>query len=165
MIGQTFRYMRNKIFTQLLESENIIRALVVEDKNFLNVELNVEQQKYMDTPRLLIRNYLYPYKKIFDTAMEKKTIISMEFSNFQKQGQNYRNGLVTFYILTPIELENTDYGIRYDYIGDELETIFNNTTIGEFHYDTRGDIDVGDRYIGQYVTFRIVEFHIDKVDL
>ena len=160
MTGQTFGHMRNKIFAQLLQSENIIKSLVVESKNFLDVELNEEQQKYINNPRLLIRKQLYPYKRIFDTTTEKKTIISMQLSDFYKQGKNYRNGLVTFYMLTPIELENTNYGMRYDYIGDELETLFEKTTIGEFNFHSRGDIDVGDRYIGQYISFRIVNFHI-----
>ena len=112
MIGQTFGHMRNKIFTQLLQNENIVKSLVVEDKSFLDIELNDEQQKYIDSPRLLIRNYIYPYKRIFDTTTEKKTIISMQLSDFHKQGRNYRNGVLTFYVLTPIELENTDYGMK-----------------------------------------------------
>ena len=160
MIGQTFGDMRNKICLELLQNQNIIKALVVENKDFLNVALNDEQQKYIDNPSLLIRNYVYPYKKIFDTAMEHKTIISTEFSNFNKQGKSYRNGLVTFYILCPIEIESTAYGVRYDYIADEIETIFTKTTIGEFNFHNRGDIEVGDRYIGHYITLRITEFHI-----
>lgn len=160
MVGYSFGYMRNKVFTELLQNENIIKSLVIEDKDFLDVELNKKQQSYIDNPRLLIRNYIYPYKKIFDTATEKKTLISTQFSNFSKQGKNYRNGKVTFYILVPTDLEDTTYGVRYDFIGDELEKIFTNTTIGEFNFDDRGDIDVGDRYIGHYVTFKITEFHI-----
>ena len=160
MVGQTFKHMRNKIFTELLQNQNVIKALVVEDKDFLNIELNEEQQSYIDNPFLLIRKYIYPYKKIFDTAVEKRTIISTQLSNFRKQGKNYRNGTLTFYILTPVDLENTSYGIRYDYICDEIEEIFDNTTIGEFNFDTRGDIEVGDRYIGHYISFKITEFHI-----
>ena len=162
MIGQTFGYMRNKIFSELLQNKNVVKALVVEDEDFLNATPNEEKQQYIDNPVLLMRNYVYPYKRIFDTATEHKTIICTQFSDFNKYGKNYRNGLVTFYILTPIELEKTIFGIRYDYIGDEIETIFSNTTIGEFNFDNRGDIDVGDRYIGHYVTFRITDFHIDK---
>ena len=160
MVGYSFGYMRNKLFAELLQNENIIKSLVIDDKNFLDVELNDTQQSYIDNPRLLIRNYIYPYKKIFDTTIEKKTIISTQFSEFRKQGKNYRNGTVTFYILVPVDLEDTAYGVRYDYIGDEIENIFANTTIGEFNFDDRGDIDVGDRYIGHYVTFKITEFHI-----
>ena len=161
MTGQTFGYMRNKVFTELLQNENIIKALVVESENFLDTTLTEQQQQYIQTPRLLIRNYVYPYKKMFDTTTDNKTIITTEFSNFKKHGKNYRNGMVTFYILTPISLENTIYGIRHDYIGDEMETIFNNTTIGEFNFESRGDIDVGDRYVGHYVSFDITEFHIE----
>lgn len=160
MIGQTFGFMRNKVFSELLQNTNIIKALVIEDESFLDVIPTAEQQEYIDDPIKLIRNYVYPYKKIFDTAVEHKTIISTEFSNFNKMGRNYRNGIVTFYILTPVILENTSYGVRYDYIGDEIEEVFNNTNIGEFSFDSRGDIDVGDRYIGHYVSFRITEFHI-----
>lgn len=160
MTGQTFTYMRNKIFAELLQNEKIIKALVVEDKDFLNVSIKKEEQKYLDNPLLLVRNYIYPYKKIFDTATEHKTIISTEFSEFYKVGKNYRNGYVTFYVLVPTILEDTMCGIRYDFICDEIENIFNNTTIGEFHYDTRGDIEVGDKYIGHYVRFKITEFHI-----
>ena len=160
MVGYNFGYMRNKVFAELLQNENIIKALVVEDKNFLDIELNEKQRSYIKNPRLLIRNYIYPYKRIFDTTTEKKPIISTQFSNFRKSGKNYRNGTVTFYILVPIDLEDTQCGVRYDYIGDEIENIFTNTTIGEFSFYDRGDIDVGDRYIGHYVTFAITEFHI-----
>ena len=160
MVGYSFGYMRNKVFTELLQNNDIIKSLVIDDKNFLDVELNDEQQSYIDNPRRLIRNYIYPYKRIFDTTVEKKTIISTQFSNFRKQGKNYRNGTVTFYILVPVDLEDTAYGVRYDYIGDEIENIFTNTTIGEFSFYDRGDMDVGDRYIGHYVTFNITEFHI-----
>ena len=162
MIGQTFKYMRDKVCLEILQNENVVKALTMENQDFLDVIPNEEQQNYLDNPILLMRNYLYPYKRIFDTATEHKTILCMKFSNFQKYGKNYRNGLVTFYILTPINLEKTMYGIRYDYIGDELEKIFTDTTIGEFNFDDRGDIDVGDRYIGHYVTFKITEFHIVK---
>ena len=160
MIGQTFRYMRNKIFTELLQNENIIRALVIEDSNFLDASPTSEEQKFIDNPLSLVRSYIYPYKHNFDTATEHKTIITTQFSDFNKVGRNYRNGYVTFYVLTPIILENTAYGVRYDYICDEIEEVFSNTTIGEFNFDSRGDIDVGDRYIGHYITFRITEFHI-----
>ena len=160
MIGQTFKDMRNKVCLELLQNQNIIKALIVEEEDFLDTPLNEEQQTYIDNPSRLIRNYVYPYKKIFDTAVEHKTIISTQFSNFRKQGKNYRNGLVTFYVLCPLETESTSYGIRYDYIGDEIETIFTNTTIGEFSFDSRGDIDIGDRFIGHYITFRVTEFHI-----
>jgi hypothetical protein len=162
MIGQTFGYMRNKVFSELLQNENVIKALVIEDRDFLDVTPNEEQQEYIDNPASLIRNYVYPYKRIFDTATEHKTLICTEFSNFYKKGKNYRDGLVTFYILTPIALEKTMCGIRYDYIGDEIETIFTNTTIGEFNFKSRGDIDVGDRYIGHYITFQVVDFHINN---
>ena len=97
---------------------------------------------------------------MFDTATEHKTIICTELSNFYKRGKNYRNGILTLYILTPTQLENTNYGIRYDFIGDEIENIFTDTTIGEFSFESRGDIDVGDRYIGHYISFKITEFHI-----
>lgn len=160
MIGQTFSDMRNKVCFELLQNQNVIKALVIEDEDFLNTVPNEEQQKYIDNPSLLIRNYVYPYKKIFDTTVEHKTIISTQFSNFRKHGKNYRNGLVTFYVLCPLETEGSSYGIRYDYIGDEIETIFTNTTIGEFNFDSRGDIDIGDRFIGHYITFRVTEFHI-----
>ena len=160
MVGYNFGYMRNKVFTELLQNENIIKALVINDKNFLDIEPNNTQQLYITNPRKLIRKYIYPYKKIFDTTTEKKPILSTEFAKFRKRGKNYRDGTITFYILMPIDLEDTIYGVRYDYIGDEIEDIFTNTTIGEFSFDSRGDVDVGDRYIGHYVTFRITEFHI-----
>lgn len=160
MIGQTFGNMRNKVCLELLQNQNIVKALVVEDENFLDTVLNEQQQEYIDDPSLLMRKYVYPYKKTFDTAMEHKTIISIAFSNFNKQGKNYRNGLVTFYVLCPVNIEKTAYGVRYDYIADEIENVFTKTTIGEFNFHNRGDIEVGDRYIGHYVTLKITEFHI-----
>jgi hypothetical protein len=160
MIGQTFSYIRNKIFTELLKNKNIIKALIVEKENFLDATLSVEQEEYINQPTSLIRKYIYPYKKFFDTITEKKTIITTELKGFRKQGKNYRNGHLTFYILVPVDFEKTTHGVRYDYIADEMETIFEKTTIGEFNFEDRGDIEVGDRYIGHYITFKITEFHI-----
>ena len=94
MIGQTFGNMRNKICLELLQNQNIIKALIVDDKDFLDTTLDDEQQKYLDNPSLLIRKYVYPYKKMFDTTIEHRTIISTRFSDFNKHGKNYRNGLV-----------------------------------------------------------------------
>ena len=158
--GQKFSDLRNRTFAELLQNKNLVKAIVVDNKDFLNATPTAEQQDLIDNPKKLIRNQIYPYKKTFDTTVEKKVIITSEFTDFKKQGKNYRDGEVTFYILTPIPLEQTDYGIRFDYIGDLMEEIFSKTTIGEFNFSDRGDITLDSQYLGQYVSFRIVEFHI-----
>lgn len=160
IIGQKFREIRNKIFAELLQNKDLIRAIVVDSKDFINATPIDIQQELINNPKKLIRNYIYPYKKMFDTVTDKKVIITTELTGFKKANNSYRNGMVTFYILTPTALEDTNYGVRHDYIGDIMETIFANTTIGEFNFIDRGDIDIGNGYIGHYVSFQIVEFHI-----
>lgn len=160
--GQNFNELRNKIFAELLQNKDLIKAIVIDGEDFLNVSPTPSQQDLIDNPKKLIRSHIYPYKKMFDTVTEKKVMITTELTGFKKQGHNYRNGILTFYILVPVDLENTNYGIRYDFIGDTIETIFANTTIGELNFLNRGDIDIGNGYIGHYVSFQIVEFHIVK---
>jgi hypothetical protein len=163
IIGQSFSEIRNKVFAELLQNENLLKAVVIESEDYLNETPTKEQLDLLKNPNKLIRNYIYPYKKIFDTATEKKTIISTELTGFKKQGRNnYRNGIVTFYILTPTLLEKTKYGLRTDCIGDLMEEIYTNTTIGELNFYDRGDIDIGDNYIGHYISFQVTEFHIVK---
>jgi hypothetical protein len=162
IIGQKFREIRNRTFAELLQNIDLLKAVVIESEDFLNESPTEQQLKLLNNPNKLIRNYIYPYKKMFDTVTEKKVIISSEFTGFKKQGRNYRGGMVTFYILSPTQLEKTKYGLRNDYIGDLIEEIFTNTTIGELNFLDRGDIDIGDNYIGHYITFQVVEFHIVK---
>jgi hypothetical protein len=160
VIGQKFSEMRNKVFAELLQNKELLKAIVVESEDYLNESPTQEQLELLKNPSKLIRNYIYPYKKMFDTVTEKKVIISSELTGFKKQGRNYRDGFVTFYILSPTQLEKTKYGLRNDCIGDLIEEIFTNTTIGELHFADRGDIDIGDNYIGHYITFKVTEFHI-----
>lgn len=162
--GQKFSDIRNKTFAELLQNEELIKALVVDKENFLDISPTAEQQDLIDNPKKLIRNYIYPYKKTFDTTVEKKTMISSSFTGFTKQGRNYRNGKVTFYVLTPTPLEKTNYGMRHDYICDIMEEIYTKTTIGEFSFESRGDFELDSQYIGHYITFKLIEFHIVNKD-
>lgn len=68
--------------------------------------------------------------------------------------------MVQCLIFIPTEQEKTNEGIRYDFIADRLEEIFNKTGIGEFEFGGRSDIDINkDKYLCHRVTFHIIDFH------
>ena len=110
----------------------------------------------------LIRKQIFPYKNVSDTILKENTFITTMFANFTKsKDKNFISGTVNFYIITSTTLEKTDYGSRYDFIGDELEEVFNNTGIGVFEFKGRGDIDFPkDDFQCHMIRFDITDFHI-----
>ncbi len=163
MIGSTINDLQNEAFSQILSNENIIRALIIYDEDFINATPTSEQADIIDNPSVLIRQQIFPYKKVKLVPENAKPYITSAWENFRKVGTTYHSGIVTFFIIIPVDFEKTIMGVRYNYIADQLDLLFSNTNIGNFEFYDRGDLDgLAEEYIGHYITFKIVDFHINE---
>lgn len=161
--GQTITDLQNAVFLNIISNNEIVRALVIDNEDFLNKTPTSEQLVLINNPKLLIRQQLFPYRKIKLPTENAKSYITSTWVDFKKSSSTYVGGKVYFYIIIPISLEKTIQGIRYNFIADKLDDMFCENGIGKFEYYTRGDIDVTDGYIGHNIAFNILDFHINEV--
>lgn len=162
--GQSITDLQDQVFDKILKHTDIVKALVIDGTDFMNITPISNQLILLNNPKLLIRQQIFPYRKINLPSDNAKSYISTAWLDFKKQSNVYISGKVYFYVIVPISLEKTTMGIRYNFIADKLDEIFCNNGIGEFEFYTRGDIDVTDGYIGHFIAFNILDFHINESD-
>jgi hypothetical protein len=160
MAGQSLTELKNIVLSEITNNTNIIKALVMHSEDFLTAIPTEEEQYKIDNAPKLIRKQIFPYKNITLVDVEAQPYITSGFYNFEKIDRNFIGGIVRFYIIIPIALEETDYGSRYDVITDMLEDLFNNTGIGVFEFKGKTDVDlpVAD-FQCHSVWFNITDFH------
>ena len=159
MLGRSLTEIKNIILGKIIENIDIVRALVVNDEDFLNTIPTTEQQVLINNPSDLIRNQIFPYIKKPSDEIKDRVIIMSKFVNFEKVSLNFKQGEIYLYVIVPYSIEKTDYGIRYDFIADKLDELFHNNQIGEFEFVERGDFDVDENYIGHMIKFKMTDFY------
>ena len=147
---------KNIILMKLIESEDIVKCLVNNESNFLDISLPVD----FDITSL-VYSQIFPYKFIPTTETEAKTFITMSFG-YKPNGMTFKNGSVYFYIITHNSLLRTDYGsLRYDMLLNYIDEIFNSSrdiTIGKLAFYDMNDFVVNDSYSGIYIAYKLVDF-------
>lgn len=156
--GQSLTEIKNQILAKITSNQNIIKSLIIEDENFLNATPTSEQEIILNNPDLLIRKQIMLTKNITAKTNKDMPYITSAFGKFKKHSYNYQSGLIYFYVVIPNTWEKTNYGIRYDFICDELDNIFSSIGIGKFEFYERGDMPVNENYLGHYISFDILDF-------
>jgi hypothetical protein len=85
----------------------------------------------------------------------------MSFCNYKYINNVFSSGNVYFYIICHKTLIQTDYGHRYDYILNELDTMFNREIgIGAFNLtlESAGDLPINENYFGATVVYKFTAF-------
>ena len=101
---------KNIIVMKLIENDKIVKCLINNQINFLEVDIPTD----FDRTSLVFSN-LFPYKFIPTIGSEAKTYITMSF-NYKPNGMSYKNGSIWLYIIVHNSLLRTDYGtLRYDF--------------------------------------------------
>jgi hypothetical protein len=159
-MGQSLTELKNKVMSEIIDDSKLVKAIVIDNESFLDTTPTPEQNAILQAPEKLIRTQVIPHKNITSVTDKAKPYITSAWTGFKKVSNTYKNGRVTFFIIISNSLEKTDYGIRYDFIGDRLESILSDVSnIGEFEFDERGDIPVDGDNLGHYVTFKILDFY------
>ena len=158
-IGYFRSELKNQIMLRIISNQDIVKALVIDKEDFLNVTPTSEQAILLASPELLIRTQLFPHKNVTVKMNMDKVFLTMSFMDFEKKGMQYQRGMVYFHVLVPNSLEKTTEGSRYDYIMEKLEEIFGDRGIGKFEFYRSSDMVIDDNYMGSYVAFEILDFY------
>lgn len=156
--GQSLTEIKTQIASKIIANNNLIRALIIQDEDFLEAIPTSEQSIILNKPDVLIRKQIMLTKNITAITNKEMPYITSMYGDFKKKSHNYQSGVVWFYIIIPNSWEKTSYGIRYDYIGDKLDDIFGESGIGKLEFDKRGDIPVDENYLGHAISFDILDF-------
>jgi hypothetical protein len=147
---------KNKIVSALISNNDLIKALTNNTEDFL------DQPLIPDVTTTIYKN-IFPYKIIPIVQNEANSYITMAFTNFNLQGREFKNGTINFYILCHNSLLRTSYGfLRYDYIVNQIDELFNRATdigIGELKFENMSDFQVGDNYIGCWISYKVLDFN------
>lgn len=157
--GQSLTEIKNQIINKITGDIDLIKSLIISDEDFLNKAPTPEQIIILNDPDLLIRKQIMLTKNVTAKTNRDMPYITSAYVNFKKVSNNYQSGIVYFYIIMPNSMEKTDYGIRYDWIGDELDSIFSSVGIGKFEFYDRGDMFIDQDYLGHYIAFKILDFY------
>lgn len=148
-------YKKNIMF-KLLTNENLVKALINNNSDFINQSLPEDFQ-----PPSLIYSHIYPYRYIPNIETEPKNFITLSFGNYRYSNNVFKSGIVTFHISCHTSMLQTDYGLRYDYILNQIDELFNNKNdIGSFNLilESGGDLIINDNYFGCLISYKFYDF-------
>ena len=144
------------ILMKLIGNEDIVKCLVNNQSNFLDISLPVG----FDVASL-IYDSIYPYRFVPQIQTEPKTFITMRFG-YKPNGMTYKNGSIYFYILTHNSIIRTDYGmLRYDFLANKIDELMNSSRdigLGKLPFYDMDDFIVNENYIGIYLAYKSTEF-------
>ena len=148
---------KNNIIFKLITNENLLKALVINEENYLEQNLPENFQ-----PTSLIYSQIFPYQYTIDIEELPKTYITMSFGNYKYINNCFKNGILTFFIFSHKTLiSKSNYGLRTDYILDQVDSMFNKKKdVGDFSLELYGggDIKVNDDYFGSMISYRFIDF-------
>lgn len=153
---EIFQY-KQDIAGKLITSENLVKALTFEEKNFLDDPFVVENAES------LISSQIFPYHKKIDVQKERKSFITYSLGGFKPVKLKYKAGYLTFRIYIHDEWMLTDHGfLRSDFIISEIDKLFNESNgfgIGKMLLDGMDEIaNVPAPYVGFWIAYKNVDF-------
>jgi hypothetical protein len=144
------------VLYKLITNENLIKALVSTDEDFLNYDLT------SFNPTTLIYSQIFPYQYTNNIEDAPKTYITMSFGNYKYVNNAFKSGIFSVFIFTHKSLMKTDSGLRTDYILNEVDSMFNksNNDVGVYTLEiySGGDFKVNDDYFGSFVSYKFTDF-------
>jgi len=141
---------------KLIENPNIVKCLVNNEDNFLDVPLLGD----FDVSSL-IYNQIFPWRFVPKPLETANTFITMKFS-YKPKGVTFKNSTIFFYIITHNSLLTTDYGtLRCDFLVNEIDKVFNSSRdlgLGKLEFYDMDEILVNENYSGISLAYKSTEF-------
>jgi hypothetical protein len=154
LAGKTFTEYKDIIITGIVGDTNLLKALTIKEQNFLDESLII-------LPKNIPYNYVFPYKINPDILTEPKSVITMSFVGFKFDGATFKEGKVYFYTICHESLIRTYQGNRYDYIYEQLKSLFNNNRtlgLGKAIMSETSDLPVNSTHLGNVCCLEIFDF-------
>jgi len=146
---------KNTILSNLIQNEDIVKALYSKEPNFLDSSTPV------DAKSLLFTN-IFPYAYIPNSQETQEAYITVLFK-FRRYNNAIKVGRVCFYVFAHKDLLKTDYPwLRTDYIINKIEEMFNRSRdlgIGKLEFREMEDVKVSDYHSGSYIIYEDMSFN------
>lgn len=146
---------KNDIMLKLIGNDNIVKALSLNYPDFIDRSITIE-------PTDLLYTQIFPYKCSPYTQNEQKTFITMKFGDYRLINRTYKSGKIWFYIFTHYELMRTNEGLRSDYLINQIDSIFNESSdfgIGKMQWDSMDDFQVNEDFMGSMICYKDYSFN------
>lgn len=145
---------KSEIMQSIVQDDNIVKALINKDADFLDTDIPDGFVR-----KSLIYTQVLPYKFFPNVKTEENIFISSKF-RYEKDGNFFKIGYITFFIITHINLVRTNEGIlRYDYVLNQIDELFNKDNsltriVGKMSLDVAEDLCINENWIGLLVKYR-----------
>ncbi len=152
--GTDFTSYKDVLLSKIVQCEDLVQAIANDKPDFLTDKIIIE-------PTSLIYTNIFPYRKSPKTIVEAQSLITMRFANFKPIGTEFKEGNIYFYIICHNSLLQTNYGLRYDFIFNELDQLFTQSReigIGKLELQVVEDLDINDNFTGSVCAFHVTDF-------
>ena len=147
---------KTNILMKLITNDSIVKCLVNNQPNFLDVPLPVG----FDVSSLIF-DQIYPWRFVPPVDNLANTFITMKFS-YKPNGTTFKVGSVYFYIITHNSLMRTSYGsLRYDMLLNFIDEVFSESRdlgLGKLPFYDMDEFVVNENYSGVYISYKSTEF-------
>ncbi len=148
---------KNIIINTFIQSDNLVKALVFNDKDFLSKSLSEVDRSSLPY------SYIFPYRHVPDMQSDAKTLLTMDFE-YKPHCNNFKMSSIFFYVLTHQSLVSTSYGLRTDFMVSTIDELFNQSRlvgIGRLPFYMLEDfvVDQGGQWVGSKLAYRTFEFN------
>lgn len=152
--GYSFTRYKETLLSKMIEDHDLVQALTNNKPNFLEDVVDI-------APESLLYKNIYPYMKTAKTLTETQSLIFMRFDRFKPIGNHFKEGNIYFYIICHNSLLLTNEGLRYDYIFDRVDALFNlsrDIGIGKLELFDVSDLTISDDYTGCVCAYHVTDF-------
>lgn len=140
---------------KLVNNENVAKLLTYTDKSALSNPTPIN-------PKGLIDSKIYSYAYVPDIQTSVDSYITILVNNFRpSSGGYFKDSTITFNILVPEDINNTNHGYRLFLLMQEVDKLFNDATMGVGRLNFVGGdyLSLPKPYIGYFLKYKITDFN------
>jgi hypothetical protein len=148
--------------TALVNSDEIVRALVNGEPRFLN-NPPAHAEQIPEDPADLIYDRIFPWRKISAAQLTTKSYITMEFEtpNINRNNNIFKDAFVHIYIFSHHQLLRTAYGgSRPDMLLGFVDDLLNESRdfgFGMLQLQSCRPVDPSDDHQGYVLTYKAID--------
>ena len=147
---------KNLILETLYGNDDIVKCLINNNSDF---KISTIPNDFDRTS--LVYSQMFPFKYIPEIQSEPKTFIALKTS-YKPDGMTFKIGSIIFYVITNQSIISTDNGLRYDFLINKIDEIFNSSRfigVGKLPFYDMDEfvIDSSGKWLGSYICYKTTE--------
>ena len=149
---------KNLILETLYGNDDIVKCLINNNSDF---KISTIPSDFDRTS--LVYSQMFPFKYIPDIQSEPRTFIALKSRYAPYKENSYRYNTIYFYVVTHRSIISTDSGLRYDFLIDKIDEIFNlskefKSSKLQFNDMDEFIVDPSGQWMGSYICYETLGF-------